>query len=157
MAERKVPTAGNVNKTARLTRSSKILKVIIKAIEDRKGEGIVTLDLRKIPEAVADFFIICEGSANIHVKGIADSIEEMVKRECGENPYKIEGTQALQWVLIDYVNVVVHVFQKETRKFYRLEEMWSDAVITEHEEELPIPLGGESSKGKTVKKQTNQV
>lgn len=157
MAERKVPTEGNLNKVVRLNRSSKILKIIIKAIEDRKGEGIVTLDLRKIPEAVADFFIICEGSANIHVKGIADSIEEMVKKECGENPYKIEGTQALQWVLIDYVNVVVHIFQKEARKFYRLEEMWSDAVITEHEEELPTEVIRKSSKGKTAKKQINQV
>ncbi|MFZ9661202.1 MAG: RsfS/YbeB/iojap family protein, partial [Chitinophagaceae bacterium] len=96
MAETKVPTAGNLNKISRLTKSSKILKVIIKAIEDRKGEGIVTLDLRKIPEAVADFFVICEGSANTHVKGIADSIEDLVKKECQEIPYKIEGTQALQ-------------------------------------------------------------
>ena len=124
-------------RVARLTKSSKILKVIIKAIQDKKGESIVSLDMRKIPEAVADFFIICEAGANVQVKAIADSIEELVKQECEELPYRHEGYQALQWVLIDYVNVVVHVFQKETRKFYRLEEMWSDGVMLEHNDEAP--------------------
>ena len=126
-------------KIARLTKSSKILKVIIKAIQDKKGESIVSLDMRKIPEAVADFFIICEAGANVQVKAIADAVEEQVSRECGEKPYRHEGYQALQWVLIDYVNVVVHVFQRETRKFYRLEEMWSDGVMMEHPDELPRP------------------
>lgn len=103
--------------------------------------------MRKIPEAVADFFIICEAGANVQVKAIADAVEEQVRKECGELPYRHEGYQALQWVLIDYVNVVVHVFQKETRKFYRLEEMWSDGVITEHEDELPPALrNGKASK-----------
>lgn len=121
-------------KSGRLTKSSKILKVIIKAIQDKKGENVVSLDMRKIPEAVADFFIICDAGANVQVKAIADNIEEMVKQECGELPYHHEGYQALQWVLVDYVNVVVHIFQKETRKFYRLEEMWSDGVILEHDD-----------------------
>ena len=97
----------------------------------------MSLDMRKIPEAVADFFIICEAGANVQVKAIADSIQDLVNRECGEMPNRHEGYQALQWVLIDYVNVVVHVFQKETRKFYRLEEMWSDGVMLEHNDEKP--------------------
>ena len=92
----------------RLTRNSKIIKTIIAAIQEKKGENIVSLDLRKINEAVADFFIVCE-AGNHH-----------------------EGYNNLHWVLIDYVNVVVHVLLPENRKFYRLEEMWSDAVSQEH-------------------------
>jgi ribosome-associated protein len=128
--------ADRERKTSRLTKSSKILKVIIKAIQDKKGENVVSLDMRKIPEAVADFFIICDANANVQVKAIADSVEDLVKKECGELPYRHEGYQALQWVLVDYVNVVVHIFQKETRKFYRLEEMWSDGVMLEYDDEI---------------------
>ena len=117
----------------RLTRNSKIFKAIIKAIQDKKGENIVSLDLRKIPEASADFFIVCEASSTTQVKAICDFIENEVKDKCGESPYKHEGRQALQWVLIDYVNVVVHVMHPEARKFYRLEEMWSDAASQMHD------------------------
>ncbi len=116
----------------RLTKNSKIFKAIIHAIQEKKGEKIVSLDLRKIPEAVADFFIICEASNNTQLKAIADFIEVDVKEKCGEPPYKHEGKQAQQWILIDYVNVVVHVMLPEPRKFYGLEEMWSDAVSAEH-------------------------
>ncbi|MDB5205458.1 MAG: rsfS [Flavisolibacter sp.] len=117
---------------ARLTKASKLYKSIIKAIQDKKGENIVSLDLRKIPEAVADFFIICEANNQPQIRAITDSIEEGVRKACGENPYHHEGKQNLQWVLIDYVNIVVHVMTSETRKFYRLEEMWSDAPLEEH-------------------------
>jgi len=118
--------------TTKLTKNSKIFKSIIKAIQEKKGENIVALDLRKIPEAVADFFVICEATSTIQIKAIADFVEETVKRDCGENPYKHEGYSALQWVLIDYVNIVVHIMQPETRKFYKLKEMWSDGALTEH-------------------------
>jgi len=120
------------NTITRLTKSSKIIKTIISAIKEKKGESIVSLDLRKIPEAVADFFIICQASNSTQLKAIADFIEEDVKAKCSEPPYKHEGKQAQQWILIDYVNVVVHVMLPEPRKFYRLEEMWSDASVTEH-------------------------
>lgn len=116
----------------KLTKNSKIVKSIIHAIQEKKGENIVSLDLRKIPEAVADFFIICEASNNTQLKAIADFVEVDVKEKCGEAPYKHEGKQAQQWILIDYVNVVVHVMLPEPRKFYQLEEMWSDAPMTEH-------------------------
>ncbi len=116
----------------RLTKNSKIFKAIISAIQEKKGENIISLDLRKIPEAVADFFIICEASNTTQLKAIADFIEVDVKAKCDEPPYKHEGKQAQQWILIDYVNVVVHVMLPEPRKFYRLEEMWSDASVTEH-------------------------
>ena len=117
---------------ARLTRNSKIIKAIITAIQEKKGEHIISLDLRKINEAVADFFIICEADNQPQLRAIADKIEERVKEKCSEKPYHHEGYQKLQWVLIDYVNVVVHVMLPGSRKFYKLEEMWSDAVAEEH-------------------------
>lgn len=116
----------------RLNRNSRIFKTIIRAIQDKKGEGIVSLDLRKIHEAVADFFVICEVSNPTQLRAIADAVEEAVKRETGEIAYHHEGRQAAQWILIDYVNIVVHVMLSESRKFYKLEEMWSDAILTEH-------------------------
>ena len=117
----------------RITRNSKIFKTIINAIQDKKGEKIVSLDLRKIPEAVADFFIICQASNTTQLRAIADFVETDVKEKTGELAYKHEGRQGQQWILIDYVNVVVHIMLPEPRKFYGLEEMWSDAPLTEHE------------------------
>jgi ribosome-associated protein len=117
---------------ARLTKSSKIFKAIIHAIQEKKGSNILSLDLRKIPEAVADFFIICEASSTTQVKAIADYVQEHVKNTAKDTPYRHEGQQAAQWVLVDYVNVVVHVMLPEVRKFYKLEEMWSDAGSEEH-------------------------
>jgi len=118
--------------SARLNKNSRLFKTIIKAIQEKKGENIVSLDLRKIPEAVADFFVICEANNQPQIRAISDFIEEQVKKNCGENPYRHEGKQNLQWVLIDYVNVVIHVMMPEQRKFYKLEEMWSDAAMEEH-------------------------
>lgn len=117
----------------KLTKSSRLFKTIIKAIQEKKGENIVSLDLRKIHEAVADFFIICEASNPQQVRAIAEFVEEEVEKHCNERAYKHEGYQALQWVLIDYVNIVVHVMLPEPRKFYQIEEMWSDAVREEHQ------------------------
>ena len=122
------------NTITRLTKSSKIIKTIINAIHEKKGENVISLDLRKIPEAVADFFIVCEANNPSLLKAIADEVEHEVKERCGESAYKHEGRQAQQWILIDYVNVVVHIMLPEPRKFYQLEEMWSDAVSTDHNE-----------------------
>ena len=116
----------------RLTKSSKIIKTIIQAIQQKKGENILSLDLRKIPEAVADFFIVCEANNQPQIRAISDFVEEQVKRKCSEIPYRNEGMKNLQWVLIDYINVVVHIMLPETRKFYKLEEMWSDGATEEH-------------------------
>jgi len=116
----------------RLTKNSKIIKTIISAIQSKKGENIVSLDLRKIPEAVADFFIVCEANNQPQIKAIAEQVEDQVKLKCKENPYHREGYTSFKWVLIDYINVVVHIMQPETRKFYKLEEMWSDAGLEEH-------------------------
>jgi ribosome-associated protein len=121
-----------VKSANRLTQRSKIIKTIIAAIQEKKGQNIVSLDLRKINEAVADFFIICEAGNQPQIKAIAENVEHQVKLKCDEDPYHHEGYQSLQWVLVDYVNVVVHVMLTENRKFYKLEEMWSDAVGQEH-------------------------
>lgn len=118
--------------TTRLTRNSRIYKTILQSIEDKKGENLVSLDLRKIPEAVADFFIICEANNSTQLKAIADFVEEEVKQKCGERVFKREGMQGMQWIIIDYVNIVVHVMMPDARKFYRLEELWSDGVATTH-------------------------
>ncbi|HXL57980.1 MAG TPA: ribosome silencing factor [Chitinophagaceae bacterium] len=118
--------------TTKLTKNSKIFKSIIKAIQEKKGENILSLDLRQIPEAVADFFVICQATSATQIRAIADFVEEKVKKDCGELPYRDEGRHALHWVLIDYINIVVHVMLPETRKFYKLEEMWSDGALTEH-------------------------
>jgi ribosome-associated protein len=120
--------------STRLSRESEIFSIIIKAIQDKKGENIVSLDLRQIPEAVADFFVICEANSNTQVRAIADYVEHQIQEQLGEEPYKHEGFTAQQWILVDYVNVVVHVFQPETRHFYSLEDMWSDAGRMEHNE-----------------------
>jgi ribosome-associated protein len=116
----------------RLNSNSRILKFIIKAIQEKKGEKIVSLDLRKIPEAISDYYIICEATITTQVNAIADFVEETVKKETGELPYHHEGYESLHWILIDYINIVVHVMQPDARKFYKLEEMWSDAVLQEY-------------------------
>jgi ribosome-associated protein len=117
---------------ARLTKNARIINSIIHAIQEKKGENIISLDLRKIPEAVADFFIICEASSTTQVKAIADFVEEHIRKTVKETPFHHEGHQSAHWILIDYVNVVVHVMQTETRKFYKLEEMWSDGASEEY-------------------------
>ena len=135
MAPLSVLASRTTQRTGKLTTNSRLFKTIIKAIQAKKGENIVSLDLRKIPEAVSDFFIICEATSTTQIKAIADSVQDEVKKECDENPYKFEGYQSLQWVLIDFVNIVVHVMQPEARRFYKLEDMWSDAVVKGHSEE----------------------
>jgi ribosome-associated protein len=126
------PNSGN--RITRINRNSKIFKTIIKAIQDKKGENIISLDLRNIAEAAADFFIVCEAASTTQVRAICDYVEDQVKDNCSENPYKHEGRGNAQWGLIDYVSVVVHVMHPETRKFYQLEEMWSDAGSMMHDE-----------------------
>lgn len=119
--------------TQRITRQSKLFKSILKGIFDKKGEEVLSLDLRKIPEASADFFIICQASNANQVKAIADSVQEQVKKDTGELVYKQEGFQHAKWILVDYVNIVVHIMQPDPRSFYQLEEMWSDAPMLQHD------------------------
>ena len=121
---------GRKKSSNRLSKNSKLIKAVLKAIKDKKGENIVSLDLRKIDEAVADFFIICEAQSKIQINAIAHFIENTVIEECGEKAFHIEKSD--MWTLVDYVNVVVHIFQKDQRKFYDLESLWADAEREEY-------------------------
>ena len=124
-------SASPSTKTA-LTLNSRIIKTIIAAMIDKKGEEILSLNLKKIPEAIADYFIVCEASNTTLLKAIADNVEKKVLEECGEKPFKFEGKQGEKWILVDYVDVVVHCMMPDTRAFYNLEELWNDAEKKEH-------------------------
>lgn len=119
--------------TGRLTKNSKLFKTILEAIREKKGENIVSLDLRKIDEAVSDFFVICEAPSHPQLKAIADNVEDRVRELVGEKVFHKEGFQQQHWVLLDYINIVVHVMFPESRKFYNLEDLWQDAVAQEHQ------------------------
>ncbi|MBD79860.1 MAG: ribosome silencing factor [Crocinitomicaceae bacterium] len=114
------------------TISSELLcDVIVKGIEELKGERITILDLREVESAVCDFFVICEGSSDTQIKSIANSIVKETRNNISERPWHIEGMENCEWVLIDYANVVVHIFIKEKREFFSLEDLWADAKITQ--------------------------
>ncbi|MCB0515359.1 MAG: ribosome silencing factor [Bacteroidetes bacterium] len=104
-------------------------ELIVEGIEDKKGIKIVRLDLRDISDAVCNEFIICEGTSTTHVNAIADSVTDKVKKESGEMPFSMEGMRQGEWVLVDYVDTVLHIFTHEKRNFYQLEDLWSDAKI----------------------------
>jgi ribosome-associated protein len=125
-------TATPKSSVTKLTRSSKLFKTIIAAIQDKKGENIVSLDLKKIDEAIADYFIVCQAGNHVQLGAIIDNIEDEVRKQCGEKPFKTEGKRGQHWILIDYINIVIHCFTPETRKFYNIEDMWSDADFKEH-------------------------
>ena len=107
-----------------------LLNEIIKGIEEMKGEDINKIDLREIDNSPCEFFVICSGNSNTHVSSIVNSVSKSVSKILKEKPSHIEGLRIAEWVLIDYVNIVVHIFQKKTRKFYNLEELWGDAINT---------------------------
>ena len=114
------------------SRSEQLNNWIIEGIRDRKGKNIVQLDLRNLDEAPADFFIICEGDSNTHIKAISESINKKVKEELHTMPSHVEGVSNARWILMDYFDVIVHVFYPETREFYDIEQLWSDAETTEY-------------------------
>ncbi len=104
---------------------------IVEGILEVKGRNISVLDLRGIHNRVCDYFIICQADSNTQVNAIAGSVEEMVKKLTGERPYRKEGFENSEWILVDYVTVVVHIFQTQIRNFYNLESLWADAEVTE--------------------------
>lgn len=111
--------------------TDELISVIIKGIDDVKGDDIQLLDLREIENTVCDYFIICSGSSNTQVNAITGSIQKLVSKELKDKPWHIEGQNNSEWILMDYVNVVVHVFQKHIREFYDIESLWGDAIVTE--------------------------
>ena len=111
-----------------------LIEKIIEAIQDTKGEEIKLLDLTKIENSAADYFIICSANSNTQVNAIAGNIEKKVRNELKNRPWHVEGTENAMWILVDYISVVVHIFQKHIREFYDLEDLWSDAKITSIDE-----------------------
>jgi ribosome-associated protein len=109
-------------------------EIIIESIQEKKGKELVKIDLTKINNSVCEFFIISHGDSGTQVKAIARNIEEKVKQNLDENAYHREGYENAQWILLDYNSVVVHVFQKEIRDYYKLEELWADGEISQIEE-----------------------
>ena len=113
--------------------ADQLITTIIGGIEEVKGKEITILDLRDIENTVCDYFIICEGSSNTQVNAIVNSIQKQVSKTRKDKPWHIEGTENAEWILMDYVNVVVHVFQKHIREYYDIESLWGDAKTTQIE------------------------
>lgn len=110
--------------------SDALITTIIAGIEDVKGKDIKILDLREIENTVCDYFIICEGNSNTQVNAIVNAVQKKVSKTLKDHPWHVEGSDNAEWVLIDYVNVVVHVFQKHIRQYYDIESLWGDAKTT---------------------------
>jgi ribosome-associated protein len=107
-----------------------LISNIILGIDNVKGIDVSLLDLRDIENTVSSYFVVCTGSSNTHVNAIVSAIQKTVSKELKEKPFHTEGSDIAEWVLIDYVNVVVHVFQKQIREYYNIEELWGDAKTT---------------------------
>ena len=106
-----------------------LLKSVIKGIFEKQGQDVLKIDLRKIENRIADYFVICHGSSKTQVDSISYSVEDTARKEAGEKPIHVEGHENCFWVLVDYGDVVVHIFQEEYRNFYSLESLWADAVV----------------------------
>ena len=119
--------------TKEKTNADQLITTIIGGIEEVKGKEITILDLREIENTVCDYFIVCEGTSNTQVNAIVSSIQKQVSKTLKDKPWHIEGSENAEWVLMDYVNVVVHVFQKHIRDYYDIESLWGDAKTTQIE------------------------
>jgi ribosome-associated protein len=114
--------------------SEQLSQVVVKGMQEMKAENVVVMDLRKVNNAVADFFVIGSGNSDTHIDSIAESVDVEVNKLSGENPWHREGYNNKTWVLLDYVDVVAHVFNHDKREFYALENLWGDAKIVRHDE-----------------------
>ena len=106
-----------------------LLDSVIKGIFEKQGQNVLKLDHRKLENRITDYFVICHGNSGTHVDSISNSVEDIVRKETGEKPFHREGLENCFWVLIDYGNVIVHIFQEEQRNFYSLESLWADSNI----------------------------
>jgi len=116
--------------------SEKLVDKIVKGIQEVKGHEILTVDLRNIPNSVSDFFVICHGTSDTQVEAIARSVVDTVESELNEKPVHKEGTETAEWILLDYFNVVAHIFQPKTREYYDLEKLWADADVKQIEHQF---------------------
>ncbi len=113
--------------------SSEIKDLVVKGMLEKKARSVRILDLREVSNAIADYFVICSGTSDTQIEAIADSLEEEVFKSCGQHPWQKEGKEFKEWILVDYVDVVAHVFKQSKREFYSIEELWGDAKVTEVE------------------------
>ena len=111
-------------------------RLVVKGMLEKKAANIVVMDLRNVKNSITDFFVICSGNTDPQIAAIADSVDEEVFKGSKINPWHQEGRQNREWILLDYVDVVVHVFRKDRRKFYDLESLWGDAELTQIEESM---------------------
>ena len=118
--------------------SDTLAEIAVRGLQERKGQDIVVLNLKELKNAVADYFIICSASSDTQLDALARSVEEEVEKATGEAPWQSEGRTNREWVLLDYVDVVVHVFLRDRRQFYALEELWGDAEITHVEDTADV-------------------
>lgn len=128
--KKKNPAGKRPKKTASAQQTNSLLDAIVDGMQEKKAKNIMILDMRDIENRVTDYFVIADADSKIHVNSIADSVEEMVEKTTKERAYHSEGRQNGEWILIDYINIVVHVFLKEMREFYNIEGLWGDAKIT---------------------------
>jgi ribosome-associated protein len=116
--------------------ADELIALILQGMEEVKGQDIRILDLREIENTVCDYFIICNGTSNTHVNAIVGSVQKTVSKAIKDKPWHVEGSENAEWILMDYVNVVVHVFQKHIREYYDIEGLWGDAKVTAMEGSL---------------------
>ncbi len=117
--------------------SEELRDLIVKGMQEKKGVEVVVMDLREVKNAICDYFVICSGNSDTQIDAIAQSIDEEVHRNTGQNPWHQEGKMNREWILLDYVDVVAHVFKKERRAFYDLEQLWGDADVQYLDETKP--------------------
>ena len=123
-----------MGKTKEVKESQLILDVAIKGLQEVKGENIICIDLREVDNAVCDYFVVATGTSNTHVNALAASVKDELKEAMNERPWHSEGFGNAEWIILDYVNTVIHIFQNEAREFYNLEGLWADAKIIKIEE-----------------------
>jgi len=119
-----------MSKTNSKTLSQKYVEIAIKGLQEKKAENIICIDLKEIDNSICDFFVIASGTSNTHVNALAESVKEEIKKTLKDNPWHGEGFGNAEWILLDYVNVVIHIFLEDARTFYNLEGLWGDAKIT---------------------------
>ncbi|MBQ8501860.1 MAG: ribosome silencing factor [Bacteroides sp.] len=114
-----------------MNETKRLIQLITEGIQDKKGKKIIVADLTHIDDTICNYFVICQGNSPSQVTAIVESIKEFTRKGTGSKPYAIDGLRNAEWVAMDYANVLVHVFQPETRTFYDLEHLWADAKLTE--------------------------
>jgi ribosome-associated protein len=150
--------------TVEVDKTELLVNTIVKAIQDKKGKDVITIDLRNLDTRVADFFVICHGDSTTQVSAIGDNVDYYVKKQIEERPWHSEGFQNSEWILIDYVNVVVHIFLNEKRDFYNLEKLWADGIVSSYSDEPStqsknpvLSISGDLPKEEKPKKNTSKV